>query len=471
MNNKEIWEKVLKKLIPAINKANFLTWFQHTTVLEVNGKEMKVGVPSIFARDWLTSKYNDKIIEAAQAILPEVKEVSYEVDSTLSTPNDNRSVDVSSLFEPKKKVRKVANKQEVNMGDGMRSKLLNPKYTLDNYISGQENRLIHAACSSVAQNPGGQYNPLFIYGGVGLGKTHLLQATGNEIMKNYPGKTIAYLTSERFMNEVVEAIQSRNTRKFKDRYRNVDGLIIDDIQFLATGERTQEEFFHTFNDLYDNNKQIIISSDRPPLELKGLADRLKSRFEMGMVLDVQFPQYETRLAILQSKCMEHQVIIVPEVLEFIASNVKHSIRELEGVLLQAMAQAQLDHCTPTVKSVASLIKKLNKDNKVEGVTETLDDGPTVTTSEDVLDIVSKYYKVSREALKGPERRKDIMVPRQICMYLIRTEMDFSLEKIGEDFGGRNHTTVMHACNNIIRRLKTDSRLVRDVNAIKKEMGM
>lgn len=465
---KDLWVQVLKDLEPKIKKAHFVTWFQDTAVLDIKDGLMIIGVPNVYARDWLETKLNGQLVEAVKAVDSSVKEVSFEVHPNLGLEGDNRGVDLKSMV---KSPRKVRGKQEVRLAEGVRSKCLNPRYTLQSFVVGQDNRLAHAACTAVATSPSATYNPLFIYGGVGLGKTHLLQATGNEILRNFPNKAVVYMTSERFTNEIVEAIGKRSARSFKDKYRKIDCLIIDDIQFLANKEMTQVEFFHTFNELHDNGKQIIISSDKPPKELKGLEDRLTSRFEMGMMVDVQFPDFETRLAILHAKCREHQVLIAPDVLEFIAHNVRNSIRELEGVLLQAIAQAQLEKSTPTIRSVAKIIKKLNKHDALAGYDDAGDDRTVARSPEDVLEIVSGYYKMDREKLLGADRHKGVMMPRQIAMYLIKQELRHSYEEIGRLFSGRNHTTVMHAVDKIMKVLRKDEMVLRDVNALKVEMGL
>ncbi len=466
---KDLWTEILKRLKSKVKKAHFVTWFQDTAVMEVKDGLMIVGVPNVYARDWLSNKLNGHLMETVNEVDETVSEITFEVHPNLGLSDDTRGVDIQTLLD--KAPRKVRGKQEVRLAEGVVSKCLSPKHTLQNFVVGQDNRLAHAACMAVAANPGGAYNPLFIYGGVGLGKTHLLQATGNEILKNHPDKVVVYVTSERFTNEIIEAIGKRSARSFKQRYRNVDCLIIDDIQFLANKEMTQVEFFHTFNELYDNRKQIIISSDKPPKELKGLEARLTSRFEMGMIVDVQFPDFETRLAILNAKCREHQALIAPDVLEFIAHNVRSSVRELEGVLLQAIAQAQLENSTPTIRSVARIVKKLNKYDALAGYDEVGDDRAVARSPEDVLDIVSQYYKLSHDQILGSDRHKGIMRPRQIAMYLIRQELKHSYEEIGNFFSGRNHTTVMHAVSKIVKMLRKDSMLLRDVNALKVEMGM
>ncbi len=472
--NHDLWLQILKEVEPSVKRPHFLTWFQNTAILSVGKKSIVIGVPNIFAKDWLEHKINTDLLEAVQRVCPAVEELIFEVDSNLALPNDSRALNVNRHFAKNaKKVRKLAGRREVKLVEGVSSKCLNPKYTLKKFVVGPNNRLAHAACSAVAKAPGALYNPLFIYGGVGLGKTHLLQAIGNEILKNDSDQVVVYMTSERFTSEIVEAIGKRNSKAFKDRYRKVDCLIIDDIQFLANKDRTQEEFFHTFNELYDHNKQIIISSDRPPKELSGLQDRLVSRFEMGMIVDVSLPDYETRLAILHAKCREHEVLIHAEVLEFIAMNVHESVRELEGVLLQAIAQAQLEHSTPTVRSVAKIVKKLGRSKEVRGLIESAVEtsGIEIKSAEDIIEVVSSHFRIASDDILGNSRKKHIILPRQISMYLIRTELKQAYEQIGESFGGKNHTTVMHAVEKIEDLLKTDKRLLGDINSIKKEMGL
>jgi chromosomal replication initiator protein len=470
-SHRDFWIEVLKALEPQIKRSDFLTWFQHTALLGREEGVLKVGFPIVLSRDWVANKYRGDLLAAAKTVDSKVTDVVFEVDGKLGQESDTRSVDVNKVSAAKKTMRKIPNKQEYKINkDGVRSKTLNPKYTLESYVIGPENRLAHAACMAIAKRPGKAYNPLFVYGGVGLGKTHLLQATGNAIIKHNPNAVVAYMTSERFMNEIVEAIRSQRAKAFKAKYRNVDCLVIDDIQFLANKERTQEEFFHTFNELYDANKQIILSADRPPKELKDIKDRLISRFEMGMIVDVQFPDYETRLAILHAKCREYQVLLPSEVLNFIAYNVHHSIRELEGVLLQAIAQYELEQSTPTIRSVAQIMKKLNRG----GDFAVLDDGrehrSLAKTPDDVIDIVADYFKLNKSDITGSARKKEFLVPRQICMYLIRRELKASYEQIGEEFE-RNHTTVMHAVDKIKKTMRKDQRLMRDVNALKQEMGL
>lgn len=469
--DRDLWLEILRALETRLKRSDFLTWFQHTSVLKNENGILTIGFPIVLSRDWVVNKYRAVVLEAAKSVDETIEDLSFEVDGKLSQAGDTRAVDVNKISEFKKTLRKIPNKEEYKINaDGVRSKTLNPKYTLDNYIIGPENRLAHAACLAIARKPGQAYNPLFVYGGVGLGKTHLLQATGNAIIKHNPNAVVAYVTSEKFMNEIVDAIRSQKAKNFKNKYRNVDCLIIDDIQFLANKERTQEEFFHTFNELYDANKQIILSADRPPKELRDIEDRLISRFEMGMIVDVHFPDYETRIAILHAKCREYQVLLPNEILEFIAYNVHHSIRELEGVLLQAIAQYELEQSTPTIRSVAQIMKKLNRGGEFAVLEEGREHRSLAKTPDDVILIVADYFKLNKSDITGSARQKEFLIPRQISMYLIRKELKASFEQIGEEFG-RNHTTVMHAVGKIIKEMRKDQRLMRDVNAIKQEMGL
>lgn len=473
MDKKVLWEQILLELAPVIGKAQILSLFKDSVILEVENAKMIVGVPSIIAFNFIKDRYEIKLLETARKLNPEIKEIGFEVKGSLVEDQHPSKIDLKLFthLDEVKGVRKVPNKQEVVMEDGMRSKMFNSKYTLKNYLPGNENRLSHAACMAVGAKPGSIYNPLYLYGGVGLGKTHLLQGTGMEILKNYPNKNVVYMTSEKFVNEVVEMIGFRHAKSFKERYRNVDCLIIDDIQFLGNKTSSMQEFFHTFNELYDGGKQIILSSDRSPAELDGLDERLTSRFSMGMVIEVLMPDFETRLAILNAKCQELEVLIDREVLEFIAYNVTSSIREMEGILVNAVGEATLKQANPTVRSVADAIRRINTNFEVKHLGVDLAKKIVVRTPEDVIDVVANYFKLPKTELISEMRKKEVLMPRQICMYLIREALSQSYETIGERFSGRNHTTVMHACNKIIEEMRENAKIMRDVNALKREIGL
>ncbi len=477
MLNKELWVQVLTRIEPTIMRAHFVTWFQNTIATEikdeVGARVLIIAVPTEFAKDWIVRKYGIKVLQAVQEVDSSITNIEFVVDSKLADKSDASGVDVSKITsEPEKKARKVRGKNEIDLGNGVRSKMLNSRYTLDTFVVGKENRLPHAAAQAVANTPGGIYNPMYIYGGVGLGKTHILQSIGNAILKDDGSKVVRYVTAERFVSEVVDAIKNREMPKFKSHYRDVDVLLIDDIQFFAKKDSSQQEFFHTFNELYDANKQIVLTSDRPPSELDDLDKRLTSRFCMGMVTELLPPEFETRIAILQNKCMEANVIVDPEVLEFIAANVTTNVRELEGVLRQVILEAELENRVPTIQSAADVFKKLYRAKEIIGYDiERLKMDRSKITSKEVMEAVALYYRVPLTDLLGEARKKEILLPRQVCMYIIRHELDESFEKIGEDFGGKMHTTVINACNKVLKALKKDSRIVRDINAIKKEIGL
>lgn len=477
MDRTELWLAVLDELRSVIMKAHFLTWFQNTTVLSIKEGAMTVGVPTVYAQNWISSKYHDKVLAAAKRVEASIEEVNYELKSGLDV--EGKGVDVKNVFKNStvKKVRKVRNMPEVTMKkpgsqSNVSSQMLNSRYRLNNFIVGADNRLPHAACNAVVNMPGGIYNPLYIYGSVGLGKTHLVQAVGNEILTRYPDMIVKYITAEKFVTEVVEAIGKRHMKQFKKQYRDVDCFLIDDVQFFARKDSSQQEFFHTFNALYEANKQIILTSDRPPSDLDDLDDRLKSRFAMGMVVEVLPPDFETRLAILQQKCHEHQVLIDPEVLNFVANNISASVRSLEGVMKQVVAEMQLFERVPTIRSVAEIIKRMNKAQEIIGYEFIERENRKVVKSLiEVVEIVADYYHVSVDDIIGKSRKKEFAQARQISMYLIKNELRQSYEKIGIGFSGRNHTTVMHACNKTANLLKKDVKLLREVNALKKEMGL
>ncbi|MBN2087718.1 chromosomal replication initiator protein DnaA [Candidatus Peregrinibacteria bacterium] len=469
MNLKDLWVSIIKKLSEELDRAQIITWFKNTAALSFEDGILVIGLPTPFYSNWHMTHFAKMTFKAAQSVEPNVKEVTYSVDNSLND-SDSRTVDILKYF-PENQARKLPNKNERVTKEGVVTKIFNQKYTLDNFIIAPENRLAHAACQNVAKYPGQNYNPLFIYGGVGLGKTHLLQGTGNEIMRNDPSRFVVYTTTENFVNEVVGAIQARNMNAIRNKYRRVDCLIIDDVQFIANKDRTQEEFFHTFNALYESGKQIIISSDRPPQELKLLNERLISRFESGMTVDVKMPDYETRLAILHNKCQEAQVFINSDVLEFIAFNVTSSVRSLEGVLKRAIARYELERTSPTIKAIAEMLRETKNEVKMIGFT-TQDPAPRcAVTIDSLIDSVSSYFSVPKSEVVGTSRARECMVPRQVIMYLAKTKLRMSLSKIGDLLGNRNHTTVMHSVNRINDQLKNDRQLLRDMNAITKEVGI
>lgn len=473
MSNKDLWKKILMRLKPTIKLPAFKTWFSDTAVLKNKENNLIIGFPTPFAQKWVQNRYHIKILQAAKEVDSSINDISYEVQSSLNNKDHPHKVSISLLLDQQdeKKVRKVRGKNEVHVGKGLKSRKLSIKYTLDNFVIGKDNKLAHTACLAVSNMPGGIYNPLYIFSGVGLGKTHLLQATGREILKDQPDARIVYMTAEQFTNEIIEAIGKRRTKEFKDKYRTVDCFILDDIQFLENKDMSQMEFFHTFNDLYEANKQIVLSSDSPPRDLEGFKERLKGRFNMGTVVEILPPDYETRIAILKQRSQDLQAIIDPEILEFIAFHIESNVRDLIGVLMQVISQSTLNVTTPTINLVADILRKQHKIQEIHAKYNKMQEQVPVHTMQQIIDSVAHYFNISKEDLTGPIRKKEIKIPRQICMYLIRRELDHSYEKIGEIFGGRNHTTVLHAFNTISEKLKTDHRLLRDITALKKEMGI
>lgn len=466
----DLWLDVLKELAKKLPRSLFITWFRDTNILAIDEGNVVIGLPIPMALDWHMEHYRSQTLTELQKIQPAIQKIVYKVDGGLKD-NRERTFDLLEHFPEPKKGRKLPNKPEVKLPEGIISKILNPRYTLESYVVGSGNRLAHAACQAVAAYPGGKYNPLYLYGEVGLGKTHLLQGTGNAILRQSPKAGVVYTTSEDFTNEVVEAIRTQKMEKLRSRYRKIDVLIIDDIQFLANKDRTQEEFFHTFNALYEANKQIIISGDRPPKELL-LEDRLKSRCERGMIADIDAPDYETRLAILMEKAQEYEIFMDHKLLEYIAEHATKNVRELEGILMQAVAQYELEQRMPTVSSMAEMMAKFHDTkpptNEQVGFETPRKQGPTFHS---ILEGVSVFYSIGLQELTGKSRVRQILLPRQIAMFLGKKHANMSYEGMGEVCGGRDHTTVMHAVQKIEKTVQSDTQLLRQVRAIEQEMGL
>ncbi len=468
----DLWLKVLEKIEPQLQRGQFITWFKDTAILGRENNNVIIGLPLPMFLNWHLEHYRTMTIEALKEIYPSIDQIVYQVDIGLKD-DALRTLRLLEHFPEKKKGRKVAGRAEVKIAEGIFSKILNPRYSLENFVVGSDNRLAHAACSSVAAQPGGKYNPLFIYGGIGLGKTHLLQATGNAILRTLPSATILYTTTEDFTNQVIEAIQHQKMEQFRRKYREVDVFIIDDVQFLANKERTQEELFHTLNSLTEERKQVIISSDRSPRDLSILQARLVSRFERGMIADVGIPDYETRHAILAEKTKEFGLLLDDKVLGYIAEHATKSVRQLEGILMQAVAQYELEHCVPTVKSIADIMHKL-----CEPLSEQKDQdigfksAPKQAVSfQDLLEGVSRYYSVSVGDMLGGSRVREILVPRQIAMYIGRKHLRMSFVRLGESFSNRDHTTVMHAVGKIEKKIQEDTQMLREIRTIEREVGL
>ncbi|TAK04159.1 chromosomal replication initiator protein DnaA [Patescibacteria group bacterium] len=462
MTTHELWHAVLGELELSLSKANFTTWFRNTFIASHAGNEVCIGVPNAFTKAWLEKKYHKEIMNSLQNLTNHtVRIISYRVDSKIpaaagalvSSPASEPALDHPIQADAMPFQVETSHAQPQN-GEFT----LNGKYAFATFIVGKQNELAHAAAQAVAAQPGGVYNPLFIYGGVGLGKTHLLQAVGNDLVRKTPSLNVLYVTCERFTNDYIGALRGNQMKEFKSRYRNVDLLLIDDIQFLKGKKETQEEFFHTFNQLYQNNKQIVITSDRPPKAIPELEQRLISRFECGMMADVGSPDFETRVAILWAKCREKNYALDHDILNHVATVVQTNVRELEGALNKVIAFHQFKNIPPTVESVRPILTSFNPTTNKKTL-----------TARQVLTTVATYFDLPVDELLGKSREKRLAFPRQIIMYLLREEMKASYPAIGSELGGRDHTTAMHAYDKILNCLNEDEKLQHDLEIIKQRL--
>ncbi|MGI6307650.1 MAG: chromosomal replication initiator protein DnaA [Dethiobacteria bacterium] len=444
-----IWHAVLSEMEKILSKPSFETWLKTTKLVAMQDSTIIVEVPNEFTRDWLKNHYRKSISSA----LEKVSDCQYYIHFV--TP---QNIDFQEKNIPENEFPATSTqKNPVNTDKKALSvtcKWLNPKYTFGSFVIGGSNRLAHAASLAVAEAPSKAYNPLFIYGGVGLGKTHLMHAIGHYVVFHNISEKVNYLSSEKFTNQFINAIRDNKTEEFRNIYRNVDVLLIDDIQFLAGKEQTQEEFFHTFNALHENSKQIVISSDRPPKEIPTLEDRLRSRFEWGLITDIQSPDLETRIAILRKKSSLERIPITDDVLLYIAQKIENNIRELEGALIRIIAFASLEG------------RKIDLPLAEEALKDFLTPKQKNLNSEQIISVTASYFKITSREIKSRRRTQNISLPRQIAMYLCRELTDLSLPKIGEDFGGKDHTTVIHAHRKISSHIKKDDNLVRQINEIK-----
>ncbi len=454
MNKEKIWQAVLGELELSISKASFTTWFKNTYIIDIEKENVLIAVPNGFTKRWLESRYNKNILEALNNILKDqnIKNLIFKISQDIKHSEKKEKI---NLDEITKKYSETDSKLSVNG-----TYKLNPKYTFDGFITGKQNELAKAACIAVAKELGKVYNPLFLYGEVGLGKTHLMQSIGNEIKKNFPKYKMIYISSEDFTNDYVKSIQSGNMDEFKKKYRELDILLVDDIQFMKGQERTQEEFFHTFNALYQQNKQIVISSDRPPKSLPAIEERLTSRFESGMIADIGHPDLETRIAILKSKIKEKNIKleISEDIITYIANIASNNVRELEGALNRVMAIHELNNEEINIDSVKEILGKLSSAQRSVGI-----------NTKKIIKIISEYFELKIDDLKGSSRKKELVTPRQICMYLMRKEINASYPNIGSELGGRDHTTAIHAYNKIVASIKSDDKIKNDIELIRQRL--
>ena len=467
MDKNEIWDAVLARMAEKISRMEFGTWFKKVQIREISGAAVLLACPSEMNRNWIENKYSTIILNNFRAVCPEIEKIFFEVDLKLADQPENRKI-----FAPKKPARKLPGQPEVRIDAELDSRITQPKFTLENFIVGDESKMAHAACAAVARDDLAapkKYSPLFIYGGVGLGKTHLLQATANEIRRRNPDAVVIYTTAERFFNEIVQNIQKRTSDKLRKKYRRVDALIIDDVQFFEGKEKTQDELFNTFNDLHEFNKQILFSADRPPSQLTGISDRLTSRMEWGLTVDLQLPNYETRLAIAHEKAKQLSIIVPAEILEFAAANCRRSLRQLENLLQKVAAEIEISEISPTVPSVSRIFRRLHPDENLENASSA--HSALAKNADDVITAISDYFQVPATELLGDSRKKEIVFPRQISWLLCKEGLKMSFESIGHNFGNKNHTTIMHGVRKITALSRKDSALARHIHALKKDLGM
>lgn len=456
MQEGTLWQAVLGEIELSVSRGNFVTWFKNTQLIRQKDGAVVIGVPNIFVKNQLERKFNELILSvlAKNGLAP--AQIEYKIHTGIApTP---RHFEDTILKNPGSSKR-VIQSGKTSISDVTHSyrQGLNERYTFDNFVVGASNELAYAACQAIAQKPGKKYNPLFLYGGVGIGKTHLIQAVGNAVLAAKPTARVIYASTEQFVQEFVDALRfKKNTSDFAGFYRSADVLIIDDIQFLAGKERIQEEFFHTFNALHQANKQLIMSSDKQPKDIPTLAERLRSRFAWGMSIDMQTPDFETRCAILQSKATSQEIDLPHSVAEFLAAQVPNNIRELEGALNQVLAYCEMRGVEPTLQTVSVMFEN----NKAR---------PKHISARHIIERTAKHFHISIEDILGPKRDRDIVVPRQIAMYMLRSELHLSLPKIAHELGRKDHTTAIHSIEKIEKELSYDGPIKQSVSELKERL--
>jgi chromosomal replication initiator protein len=451
MTNQELWQVALGEIELSISKANFITWFKNTNIISNKDGKIIISVPNAFTKEWLENKYNKIIFKAIRNTIGNIKELSYTINHLDQKNKQQRKT--------KKKIKSINLKEQLDFQEFKidEKTSLNPRYNFNSFVVASFNELAYAAAQSVIKELGKVYNPLFIYGGVGIGKTHLIQAIGNETVRKYKNKNITYVSSEKFSSDLISSISNGTVEKFKDNYRKFDVLIIDDIQFLAGKEKTQEIFFHIFNTLYEKNKQIILSSDRQPKAIPTLEERLRSRFEGGMIADIGQPDFETRLVILKKKAQDLSVELTEEIFSYVASNIQKNIRELEGALNRVLAFIRLNDTIPNQKQLVKILKTIISNPQKR------------TNYKKITEVVADFYDININELIDRSRKKEVVKPRQIAMYLMREELKSSYPFIGAKLGGRDHTTAIYAYEKIGKELENDDNLEQELSLIKERL--
>lgn len=450
MNN-SLWQSVLGEIELSVSHANFKTWFRDTELLSYDNGTATIGVVNVFAKSQLEKRFDTQIREILKKNNPNIKDVNYKVKNTKKKITSRETT--ASLRD---RANELISRAPVNAKTPTANTTLNPRYTFDNFVVGSCNDLAYTACQAAAANPGAKYNPLFIYGGVGLGKTHLIQAVGNAIIKRDPKMKVAYVSSETFMKEFLDSIRFK-IAGFSDKYRNVDVLIVDDMQFIAGKEKTQEEFFHTFNALHQANKQIIISSDKPPRSIPTLTERLRSRFEWGMAIDIQMPDFETRCVIIETKASMSGVTLERQTVEYLAQNIKTNVRELEGALNQLLAYSEMRGTTPDTATAEGLLGNVRSTR------------PQHLTAKQIIDKTARHFQIDSKEMCSSKRDKYIATPRQIAMYLLRSELHMSFPRIAQELGRKDHTTAIHSVNKIEKAIKLDLTIREQVAEIREKL--
>lgn len=469
MDKLESLKLILSHLLQDIRKQDFLVYFKKMSIVEKGELHVTFGVISEFMKWNLTAKFYDQILKATKEVMPTVNTISFEVDSEIENPGNENALDCLSFLKGTKSKKSTSKTEKESTFSLPKKKIHKEKYTLNNYVVWPDNQLAHSACSAISKMPGKAYNPIYIYGDVWLWKTHLLQATGNEIQRKNKEFKVLYTTADKFLNEYVSSVKKRTIDKLRDKYRGADVLVVDDVQFLENKNQTQNELYNIFNLLYESEKQIILSWDRPPKELTELEPRLRSRFEWWITIDIGKPDFETRLAIIQEKARQKEFLIPQEVAEFIASNVTENVRELEGILNQLIIEYELDWTPPSLEKVARKLKKLSITDDLLGHVK--ENSVKIKSYDDLLDVVSDHFGIEKEGILGENRKKEFMIPRQVAMYLLKKKMNYTYERIWNIFNGRNHASVLYSCKKLETVLKKDKNLLYEINIIRDKIGL
>lgn len=439
----KMWQTALIEIESDVSRANFSTWFKETNIIKEEEGVVYLGVPNSFTQEWLYKKFHNSILKILRQLNDHVRALEYVVvkEDSKKSENSKKNAAAPTMSMPLQDFY-------INKEDN-----LNPRYTFENFVIGPFNELAHAASQTVIKSPGQVYNPLFVYGSTGRGKTHLIQAVGNEIKKNFPNKKVFYMTSERFGSEFFVAIQEGKVQPFKDKYRKYDVIIMDDVQFFSNKEKFQEELFHFFNTFHDTGRQLIFSSDRHPNVIPGLEERLRGRFSVGMIVDIPEPDHESRIAIVRTKCAVHSITLCDEAVELVTGAIEDNIREIEGIINVIACQTQLRNRELNINEIKAILKNSAKPKKTVLI-------------KDIVKIVSDFYNIDEESIYNKTRRKEVVRPRQVLMYILREDFSISFPSIGDKLGGRDHTTVIHSYEKVKEEIKSDTLLSQEINQIR-----